>query len=114
MPATPVEARFEVAAARFHALADSTRLEIVQLLTRGEHCVCELMRHMDAAQSRLSFHLKTLKDAGLVLDRKDGRWVYYRLNPRSLEEIAELAQSAAKARGDRQCCGGPQITQVSR
>jgi len=61
------------AARRFHALSDETRLEIVRLLSHGERCVCELQNVLDAAQSRLSFHLKTLKDAGLVSDRREGR-----------------------------------------
>ncbi len=64
----------------FHALADETRLRILHELSAGELCVCDLMESLDAAQSRLSFHLKTLKEAGLVRDRRDGRWVYYALN----------------------------------
>ena len=81
------------AARWFHALSDQTRLEIVQLLSHGERCVCELQDVLGAAQSRLSFHLKTLKDAGLVTDRRDGRWVYYALNGAALEEIAELSSA---------------------
>ncbi len=64
----------------FHALSDETRLEIIELLRKGERCVCELTDTLDAAQSRLSFHLRVLKDAGIVRDRKDGRWVYYELD----------------------------------
>ena len=73
--------------ARFQAIAEETRLRIVQLLTGGERCVCELQAAMDAQQSRLSFHLRKLKDAGVVSDRKDGRWVYYSLVPEALEEM---------------------------
>src|SRR5882724_4293932 len=65
----------------FHALSDETRLEIIELLRKGERCVCELTDTLDAAQSRLSFHLRVLKDAGIVRDRKDGRWVHYELAP---------------------------------
>jgi ArsR family transcriptional regulator len=79
------------AARVFHALSDQTRLEIVRLLSHGERCVCELQHVLDAAQSRLSFHLKTLKDAGVVRDRRDGRWVYYSLNKAALDEIAGFA-----------------------
>ncbi len=50
----------------FHALADETRLEILRLLADGERCVFDLTDALDAAQSRLSFHLKTLKTAGLL------------------------------------------------
>lgn len=81
------------AARRFHALSDETRLEIVRLLSHGEKCVCELQRVLDAAQSRLSFHLKTLKDAGVVSDRREGRWVYYALNRAALEEIATFTSA---------------------
>ncbi len=72
---------------RFQAVAEETRFRIVQLLARGERCVCELQGDLGAAQSRLSFHLKKLKDAGVVSDRPVGRWVYYSLVPESLEEM---------------------------
>jgi ArsR family transcriptional regulator len=49
--------------------------------------VCELQGDLDAAQSRLSFHLRKLKEAGVVSDRRDGRWVYYSLVPDALEEM---------------------------
>ncbi|PYP49495.1 MAG: transcriptional regulator [Gemmatimonadetes bacterium] len=79
------------AARVFHALSDETRLEIVRLLSHGERCVCELQDALEAAQSRLSFHLKTLKEAGVVSDRREGRWVYYALNRDALDEIAGFA-----------------------
>ncbi|MGD8495728.1 MAG: metalloregulator ArsR/SmtB family transcription factor [Gemmatimonadales bacterium] len=72
---------------RFQALAEPTRFEIVRRLSDGERCVCELQDELDAAQSRLSFHLKKLKDAGLIADRRDGRWVYYSLVPEALQEM---------------------------
>jgi ArsR family transcriptional regulator, arsenate/arsenite/antimonite-responsive transcriptional repressor len=97
------------AARWFHALSDETRLEIVERLVGGERCVCELTDLMDAAQSRLSFHLKTLKDAALVTDRREGRWVYYTLNRDTLDEIETLLGSLKRtertaARSIR-CCG---------
>lgn len=79
----------------FHALSDETRLSILERLRLGERCVCDLTDALDAAQSRLSFHLKVLKDAGLVTDRRDGRWMYYTLNQEALGEIAELVESLA-------------------
>jgi len=95
------------AAAWFHALSDKTRLEIVERLASGERCVCELTGDLDAAQSRLSFHLRTLKDAGLVTDRREGRWAYYSLVPEALEEIEGLVSSLrARTRemGRPRCC----------
>jgi ArsR family transcriptional regulator len=77
----------------FHALSDETRLEIIELLRKGERCVCELTDSLDAAQSRLSFHLRVLRDAGIVRDRKDGRWVHYELDRAAFDEIETLVAS---------------------
>ncbi|MEX2180367.1 MAG: metalloregulator ArsR/SmtB family transcription factor [Gemmatimonadaceae bacterium] len=74
----------------FHALSDVTRLSIVQRLRSGERCVCDLTDLLDAAQSRLSFHLKVLKEAGIVSDRRDGRWVHYSINADVFDEVNEL------------------------
>jgi ArsR family transcriptional regulator len=79
----------------FHALSDGTRLSILQRLRFGERCVCDLTDALDAAQSRLSFHLKVLKDAGLVTDRKEGRWMYYTLNTDTLGEMSEMVDALA-------------------
>jgi ArsR family transcriptional regulator, arsenate/arsenite/antimonite-responsive transcriptional repressor len=79
----------------FHALSDETRLSILQRLRFGERCVCDLTGALDAAQSRLSFHLKVLKDAGLVTDRRQGRWMYYTLNSEALNEVADLVEALA-------------------
>jgi ArsR family transcriptional regulator len=97
------------AVALFHALSDETRLELLDQLKDGEQCVCELTHSMKAAQSRLSFHLKVLKDAGLVEDRREGRWMYYSLSARAIEELEELVGSfkkAAKSAGasSGRCC----------
>jgi ArsR family transcriptional regulator, arsenate/arsenite/antimonite-responsive transcriptional repressor len=72
---------------RFQAVAEETRFGIVQHLANGERCVCELQDDLDAAQSRLSFHLKKLKEAGVVTDSRHGRWIYYSLVPEALEEM---------------------------
>ena len=82
-----VNKNFNQAQRWFHALSDETRLQVLELLRGGEQCVCDLTDALHAAQSRLSFHLKTLKDAGLVTDRREGRWVYYALNPEALEGV---------------------------
>jgi ArsR family transcriptional regulator len=74
-------------------MAEPTRFHIVQRLRHGERCVCDLTGALDAAQSRLSFHLKVLKDAGLVVDRREGRWMYYALNPDALEEAASIVEA---------------------
>ncbi|WP_287371105.1 metalloregulator ArsR/SmtB family transcription factor [Oceanithermus sp.] len=74
----------------FKALADPTRLRVLEVLSRGEHCVCEIQRHFEALpQNLLSHHLRVLKEAGLVLAEKRGRWVHYRLNEPRLEALRQ-------------------------
>ena len=82
----------------FHALSDDTRLEIMERLKDGEQCVCDLTDALKTGQSRLSFHLKVLKDAGLIRDRPEGRWIYYSLNAEALEKLEEVVQSLQGSR----------------
>jgi ArsR family transcriptional regulator len=101
------------AAHLFHALSDETRLAILDMLRDGERCVCDLQGALDAAQSRLSFHLKVLKEAGLVSDRKEGRWSYYTLVPEAFGETHDLVRALATQPSDSgkrlkvfgSCCG---------
>ena len=87
--------RFSAAAATARALADPTRLAILTLLSRGERCVCDLAEALGAAQSRLSFHLKTLKNAGLLVDRPEGRMTYYALRPDIAAGLGDLLERLA-------------------
>ncbi|MFM7405739.1 MAG: ArsR/SmtB family transcription factor [Cuspidothrix sp.] len=64
----------------FHALSDPIRINVIQLLRQHELCVCDLCDALHINQSKLSFHLKTLKEANLVNARQEGRWIYYSLN----------------------------------
>lgn len=64
----------------FKALADDTRVRVLKLLSRGELCVCEIAAALEMEQPRLSFHLRILKEAGIVMDRRQERWILYRLN----------------------------------
>jgi ArsR family transcriptional regulator len=68
----------------FKALSDETRLRIVKLLEHGELCVCHLVAAVDMSQPKVSFHLKVLKEAGLVKDRREGKWMHYRLDESDL------------------------------
>ncbi len=98
----------------FHALSDHTRLEALEMLRDGEKCVCELQDRLGAAQSRLSFHLKVLKDAGLVEDRRGGRWSYYSIAPGALDEAHDLVIAflprSASARRTLKVVGGERVT----
>jgi ArsR family transcriptional regulator len=82
-------------AALFHALSDEKRLRILALLAGGELCVCELTEALQLSQSLLSFHLRTLRDAGLVVDRREGRWIYYSLRTKALEEARSAIEELA-------------------
>ncbi len=90
----------------FQALSDAKRLQILELLRGGERCVCELADAMDVGQSLLSFHLKTLKESGLVTDRRDGRWVHYRLVPEALADLEETVRLLRETSGSGAGRGG--------
>ena len=75
------------ARALLKALADPLRLQVIEALGGGERCVCDLTSDLGLAQSKLSFHLKVLKEAGLLADRQEGRWIYYRLRPEAIEDL---------------------------
>ena len=89
----------ERAVSLFHALSDPIRLSILELLRGGERCVCDLQDDLDAAQSKLSFHLKVLKEAGLVEDRREGRWSYYTIVPDAVTEVHDLTVALKPKKG---------------
>jgi ArsR family transcriptional regulator, arsenate/arsenite/antimonite-responsive transcriptional repressor len=64
----------------FKALSDETRLKVIKLLERGELCVCDITAALALSQSKVSFHLGVLKNAGLLKSRKDGKWMHYTLD----------------------------------
>ena len=78
------------------ALAEPIRLEIIESLSNGEKCVCDLMQETDLAQSKISFHLKVLKEAGVITDRQTGRWVYYQLDTRTLKSLQNWIKKLRK------------------
>jgi ArsR family transcriptional regulator len=68
----------------FKALSDETRLRIIKLLEQGELCVCDITAALDMVQPKVSFHLSALKEAGLIKDRKQGKWIHYSLDDKDL------------------------------
>lgn len=76
----PPQISEKLVSAGFHALSDPLRIQILELLREQELCVCDLCDRLGVPQSKLSFHLKTLKEAALVRSRQEGRWIYYSLN----------------------------------
>src|SRR3954469_6929515 len=105
--ATAVRLDTTRAAQLFHALSDPIRLDVVRLLLGGERCVCELMDELELAQSRLSWHLKTLSDAGIITARRDGRWNYYTLSADSIAEargLLDAMKPSARRLAVREVC----------
>ena len=66
------------------ALSDETRLRILKVLEHGELCVCDIVAAIDASQPKISFHLATLKAAGIVKDRREGKWMLYTIDDSDL------------------------------
>ena len=120
VPAAPVQSLVEATAASvspaeplapdqaqqlLRALAEPIRLQVVQALQHGERCVCDLTGDLNLAQSKLSFHLKVLKEAGLIRARQEGRWIYYRLEPSALLLLRDwLGQLAAACQSPAPPC----------
>lgn len=104
MPTETVTSGKELAA-RFQGLAEEKRLRILAALSRREQCACEMTGCCDESQPLLSFHLKKLREAGLVEARREGRWMYYSLEREALRELAEelLAIADGEARVPA-CC----------
>jgi ArsR family transcriptional regulator len=87
----------ELALALFRALSDETRLRCLTLLQReGELCVCELTHALAATQPKVSRHLAQLREAGIVADRRQGLWVYYRLHPELPNWAGEVLRATAE------------------
>lgn len=76
----------------FKALGDESRMKIVKMLLGKELCVCDILDAFDGEKTQpvISHHLKTLKHAGVVSDTRDGKWIYYSLNPEVFEAIAQF------------------------
>ena len=98
------------------AVADPTRARILKMLEPGELCVCDITAGLDLAQSTVSKHLGILRNAGLIVGRKVGLWVYYRLetapiNPHNLaflrltaENLTDVPEVRRSTRADDPCC----------
>ena len=84
----------------FKAAADPCRLRILKLLKEGELCVCEIMAALKKPQSSTSHHLSILREAGLVKERRDGKWSYYRLADGAVIEMVKHARVLKKKNRD--------------
>jgi ArsR family transcriptional regulator len=84
----------------FKALSDETRLRIIKLLEEGELCVCDITAALDMVQPKVSFHLSALKEAGLIKDRKSGKWIHYSLNERDLFRRMLILSACERMQGN--------------
>ncbi|MHB9033319.1 MAG: ArsR/SmtB family transcription factor [Anaerolineae bacterium] len=97
--------------ARLKALADPTRLAIIELLLQGTQCNCEIAPALDLSLSLVSHHMRILREAGLVLaehEPRDARWVYYTLAPGAVAELRrelDALLDPARIRPREACCG---------
>lgn len=74
----------------FKAMADETRLEILQMLTKETLCACHILEGFDITQPTLSYHMKILVESGLVDSVKDGNWTRYSINPEIIQSIKNM------------------------
>ncbi len=88
-----MEERFEAIADVYKALGDKTRLHILALLRNGELCVCELVGALNMSQPSISQHLRKLKQAGLLKERKTAQWVYYSLDLDKVSLLADIVST---------------------
>ena len=96
---------FDQAQQLLRALAEPIRLRVLEALGDGELCVCDLTTALNLPQPKLSFHLKVMKEAGLLTARQQGRWMYYRLEPTAVLRLRDwLDQLAAGCRTPAQPC----------
>ena len=92
-------------AAMFKAFADENRIQILELLRDGERCACRLLEEMKITQPTLSHHMKILCDSGIVVGRKDGKWMHYSISEDGLEHVIDYLNELMKntKMGDGNC-----------
>jgi len=87
----------------FKALSDETRLKIIDMLSCGELCACEILENFSISQSTLSYHMKTLVDSGLVNGVRDGAWMRYTLNKEKTEAVIAFITHISNEKEDCIC-----------
>ena len=91
----------------FKALCDENRVQIFRLLQGGERCACELLDEMQLSQPTLSHHMKILCDSGLVLGRKEGKWMHYSISVEGADvAIKCISELTAVTKTEGKCCCG--------
>ena len=86
------------------SLSDPIRINILELMMNGEICVCDIVKVTGLSQSKISYHIKILKDSGLISDRQEGRWVYYKLNLEVLSDIQNWMDNLIQSSKNKRNC----------
>ena len=100
-----------IAALRFRALGDETRLRLLEILTSGERSVGDLMEVTGLGQSLVSHHLRSLRQGGLVTTRRDGRWIFYATSPTVIAGTCRVLNDLVPVRGSPVPSDAPHIEQ---
>lgn len=87
----------------FKVLSDANRLQIIDMLSCGEMCVCKILEKFNITQPTLSHHLKVLSDSGIVTSRKEANWMYYKLNDEKMKEVTQFLQFISNDKKDCIC-----------
>lgn len=87
----------------FKALGDETRLKILDILSCGEICACDIVEGLHLSQPTISHHMKALQQVGLVNSRKEGRWIHYSIDKERIEEIKEFIDYITNYKEDCIC-----------
>lgn len=98
-----MESIYKATAKQLKALSDAKRLRIVDMLSCGELCACEILDYFDITQPTLSHDMKVLVDAGLVRDRRDGKNIYYSLNMDTIESVTDVMNQILHEKEDCIC-----------
>lgn len=80
-------------ALRFKALGDENRIRVLRLLRNGECCACKLLEELNIRQPTLSHHMKILCDSGLVTGRREGKWIYYKIEEDGIRIVIDQLQA---------------------
>ena len=86
------------------SLSDPIRVNIIELMMGGEICVCDIVKVTGLSQSKISYHIKILKDSGLISDRQEGRWVYYKLDLEVLSDIKNWMGNLIQSSSSKRSC----------
>ena len=91
----------------FKAFCDENRIRILKLLATGEKCACKLLEEIHITQPTMSHHMKILCDSGIVIGRKEGKWMHYSISPEGSEAALQYLQALTKitcSDDDKSCC----------